>query len=614
VFLKSTSKTVKGKTYSNHLLVESVHTPNGPRHRVICSLGSLAPAPAEDWLALAHKLQDALSGQATLLPDAEVQPLIVRAQRNPSRSRPRQTVDSGEVVPVLTGQITIEDARTAGAVHVGHQIWHRLGLDAILKKIGLDDKPRLLTEVMTLNRLICPASEHAMPDWIRRTAISDILQTDFDFSSLNDENLYRNLDKLHPWRVEIEKDLADKERTLFRLDESIYFYDLTSTYFEGNCERNPKARRGYSRDGRPDCKQVVIGLVLDGDGFPKAHEVFDGNRVDTTTVDDMLAALEKRMGSKPGATVVVDRGMSSKKNLKQIAARGYFWLVAAQHGQRSDHLEEYVSGAGWETIERIPTLTNPAQKKSRVQVKRSAVNGEVHVLCLSDDRIRKDRAIRETHEKRLLADLEKLRIRIQKKRLKGEVAVGQAIGRLRQRHSRVARFYQIDYDHPGQRLNWTELVERKQQAEQLDGAYMLKTNRQDLSDEEIWRTYTLLTRVESAFRAIKSPLQERPVFHQMIRQIERRVETHIFLCVLAYHLLVSIEHTLRKQNIHTSWESLRDILSTHQIVTVRLPTVSGRILSIRKPTTPEPLHKTIYQALGIPETAAKTVKAWEAQM
>jgi transposase len=610
VFLKSTSKTVKGKTYSNHLLVESVHTPNGPRHRVICSLGSLAPAPAEDWLALAHKLQDALSGQATLLPDAEVQPLIVRAQRNPSRSRPRQTVDSGEVVPVLTGQITIEDARTAGAVHVGHQIWHRLGLDAILEKIGLDDKSRLLTEVMTLNRLICPASEHAMPDWIRRTAISDILQTDFDFSSLNDENLYRNLDKLHPWRVEIEKDLADKERTLFRLDESIYFYDLTSTYFEGNCERNPKARRGYSRDGRPDCKQVVIGLVLDGDGFPKAHEVFDGNRVDTTTVDDMLAALEKRMGSKPGATVVVDRGMSSKKNLKQIAARGYFWLVAAQHGQRSDHLEEYVSGAGWETIERIPTLTNPAQKKSRVQVKRSAVNGEVHVLCLSDDRIRKDRAIRETHEKRLLADLEKLRIRIQKKRLKGEVAVGQAIGRLRQRHSRVARFYQIDYDHPGQRLNWTELVERKQQAEQLDGAYMLKTNRQDLSDEEIWRTYTLLTRVESAFRAIKSPLQERPVFHQ----IERRVETHIFLCVLAYHLLVSIEHTLRKQNIHTSWESLRDILSTHQIVTVRLPTVSGRILSIRKPTTPEPLHKTIYQALGIPETAAKTVKAWEAQM
>lgn len=269
-----------------------------------------------------------------------------------------------------------------------------------------------------------------------------------------------------------------------------------------------------------------------------------------------------------------------------------------------------MGGAGWETIQRNPTLTNPAQKKSRVQVKRSAIDGEVHVLCLSDDRVQKDRAIREAHEKRLLADLEKLRTRIQKKRLKGEAAVAEAIGRLRQRHSRVARYYRIDYDQPEQRLSWIELAERKQQAKQLDGAYMLKTNRQDLSEEEIWRTYTLLTRVESAFRAIKSPLQERPVFHQ----IERRVETHIFLCVLAYHLLVSIEHTLRKQNIHTSWESLREILSTHQIVTVRMPTVSGRILSIRKPTTPEPLHKTIYQALGIPETAAKTVKTWEAQM
>ena len=319
MFLKSTSKTVKGKTYANHLLVESVHTPNGPRHRVICSLGSLAPAPAEDWLALSHKLHDALAGQATLLPDAKVQPLLERVRKKPSRPRTRQTGDSGEVVPVLADQITIEDARAAGAVHVGHRMWHRLGLDSVLEKIGPDDKSRLLTEVMTLNRLICPVSEHAMPDWVRRTAIGDILQT--DFSPLNDENLYRNLDKLHPCRVEIEKDLADNERTLFGLEESIYLYDLTSTYFEGNCERNPKARRGYSRDGRPDCKQVVIGLVLDGDGFPKAHEVFDGNRSDTTTVDDMLAALERRMGSKPGATVVVDRGMSSKKNLKQIAAR-----------------------------------------------------------------------------------------------------------------------------------------------------------------------------------------------------------------------------------------------------------------------------------------------------
>lgn len=604
MFLKSTSKTVKGKTYTNHLLVESFHTPDGPRHRVICSLGSLAPAPAADWLALSHKLQGALTGQAALLPDPEVQPLLEKIRRKPSRSRSQQVSGKGEVVEILTDEITVMDARAAGAVHVGHQIWLRLGLDTVLQKIGLDDKSCLLTEVMTLNRLISPASEHAMPDWVKRTAIGDILQT--DFSLLHDESLYRNLDKLHPQRVEIEKELADQERTLFNLDESFYLYDLTSTYFEGDCEKNPKAKRGYSRDGRPDCKQVVIGLVLDGDGFPKAHEVFDGNRSDTTTIDDMLAALERRITNKHAATVVVDRGMSSKKNLKQISDRGYFWLVAAHHPERNDHLEEFVGSDGWEPIERTPSSTNPAQKKSRVRVKRSTVDGEVHVLCLSDERIEKDRAIREVHEKRLLADLGKLKTRIEKNRLKGEAAVGQAIGRLRQRHSRVARYYQIDYNPQQQQLSWSELAEKKKQAKELDGAYMLKTNRQDLSEEEIWRTYTLLTRVEAAFRTIKSPLQERPIFHQL----ERRVETHIFLCVLAYHLLLSIEHTLRKQGIHTSWEFLRQTLATHQMVTVQLPTTSGRVLSIRKATTPEPQHKAIYQALGISETVAKPIKTW----
>src|SRR3990172_2523852 len=161
---------------------------------------------------------------------------------------------------------------------------------------------------MTLNRFIAPSSEHAMPDWIRRTALPDILGT--DLASVYDEALYRNLDQLHPHRVAIERGLAERERTLFNLDGSVYLYDLTSTYFEGQCPRNPQARRGYSRDQRPDCKQVVMGLVLDGDGFPQAHEGFDGNTPDHKTVAEMLASLEQRVGVRPGATVVVDRGMA----------------------------------------------------------------------------------------------------------------------------------------------------------------------------------------------------------------------------------------------------------------------------------------------------------------
>ena len=285
MYIRRTSKTVRGKTYLNHLLVESHHTPNGPRQRVICSLGSLLPAPAEEWLTLAHKLQSALTGPTSLLPDRPAETLLQRSQPAPPATASRRRALPPEPA-FLLDELTVEEARAAGAVHAGHQIWLQLGMPAILQKIGLDERAQLLTEVMTLNRLIEPSSEYAMPDWVNRTALSDILES--DLALLNDTALYRNLDQLHPHRAAVETELAARERNLFNLQESIYLYDLTSTYFEGQQVRKPKAKRGYSRDQRPDCKQVVIGLVLDGDGFPKAHEIFDGNRIDTTTVEEML--------------------------------------------------------------------------------------------------------------------------------------------------------------------------------------------------------------------------------------------------------------------------------------------------------------------------------------
>jgi transposase len=605
VFIKPTTKTIKGKTYTNHLLVESISTPKGPRHRILCSLGSLAPAPRQDWLALARKIEAALTGQTTLLPDPKVDGLVENLRHPRRPGRPRKRTGSSEIVSVLVDQIEMEKGRQAGAVHVGHQMWNRLGLDSILEKVGLDQRTRLLTEVMTLNRLVHPASEHAMPGWIRRTGLAEILKR--DFSPLNDQALYRNLDQLHPQRTTIEAGLAARERDLFNLSESIYLYDLTSTYFEGQCEKNPKAKRGYSRDHRPDCKQVVVGLVLDGDGFPKAHEVLDGNRNDSTTVDEMLAALEKPTGRIPGATVVVDRGMACKENLRQITARGYHYLVAARQPERYPFREQFEDERGWEEILREPSPNHRWQKKSHVTLKRCVCGPEVHILCLSEDRQQKDRAIRELHEKRLVGGLQKLSERIRKKRLRGEAKVGEAIGRLKQRYSRVARYYEIVYDPVAEQLIWTEQADKKRKAERLDGGYLLKTDRQDLTPEEIWRAYILLTRVESAFRAIKSPLLERPVFHQL----ERRVETHIFLCVLAYHLLVCVEKTFRDQGIYTSWESIREELSTHQIVTVVLPTSSGDILTIRKATTAEPEQRKIYQILRIPETIIQPIKTWQ---
>jgi len=489
-------------------------------------------------------------------------------------------------------------------VHVGHQLWQKLGLDAVLARAGLSARTRVLTEIMTLNRLVCPLSEHAMPDWVRRTALADLLGETFD--TLVDESLYQNLDRLHPQRVAIERALAERERTLFNLDDRLFLYDLTSTYFEGQALENPQAQRGYSRDSRPDCKQVVVGLVLDRDGFPKAHEVFEGNRPDRTTVAEMLDALEQRVGRTRGATVVVDRGMAFADNLQQIQARGYHYLVASRPGERNDHLDDFEEAAGWQEIVREPSPTNPGQQKTRVVVKRKVVGNEIHVLCKSDGREAKDRAIRETHEQRLLGALRKLQARVATGKLKDPAKVHEAIGRLKERYPRVARYYAIGYEASTASVTWAEHMERKAVATRLDGGYLLKTDRQDLTDEEIWRTYILLTRVEAAFRAMKSPLCERPIFHRL----EHRVQTHIFLCVLAYHLLVAIEKLFLEAGIHTSWATLREELTTHQVVTVVLPASNGDVLKIRRGSTPEPRHKEIYETLHIPSEVMKPVRTW----
>jgi len=601
MYLRRTTRRVGGKTYHNYLLVESVTTPKGPRQRVICSLGALAPGLKAEWLGTARRLHAALAGQTTLLPDARVDALAARARP------PRRAPAAGPGVTIDPEGVTFEEEREAGPVHVGHQMWRLLRLDTILAGAGLSARAQLLTEVMTLNRLVSPASEHAMPDWIRRTALADILGT--DFSTLSDEALYRNLDRLHPQRAAIEQALAARERTLFNLEDTLYLYDLTSTYFEGQCPHNPQAQRGYSRDHRPDCKQVVVGLVLDREGFPKAHEVFDGNRQDRTTLDAMLEILEQRTGRRGAATVVIDRGMAFADNLAQIRARHSHYIVAGRPAERHEHLEAFEDDTGWTEIFRTPSPRNPGQKQTRVFIKRVVSGAEVHVLCRSDGRLEKERAIRDKHEQRLLRDLAKLQARVAGGRLRAPAKIHEALGRLKERYPRVARYYTAAYDAATNAVSWTMHMELKTRAEHLDGTYLLKTDRQDLSDEEVWRLYILLTRVEAAFRAMKSPLMERPIFHHL----KHRVQTHIFLCVLAYHLLVAIEKRFLDQGLHTSWATLREQLSTHQVATVVLPAIDGRILKIRKASTPEDVPRDIYRVLQIPDEVMKPVKSWTAR-
>jgi transposase len=547
-----------------------------------------------------------LAGQLSLTTTAEkeVESVVARGQQG-RKSRPASgSARTDAVLAIASERVSLEEAREAGAVHVGHQIWQQLGLNEILRNAGLSEHGGLLTEVMTLNRLIFPLSEHAMPDWIRSTALADILGA--DFSSVNDEALYRNLDRLHSHREQIERELGEREKTLFGLDDTFYLYDLTSTYFEGQAASNPQAQRGYSRDKRPDCKQVLVGLVLDRNGFPKAHEVFEGNRQDRSTLQEMLESLEKRTGQKKGGTVVVDRGMAYDENLQEIRDHGHHYLVASRQPERNSWLAEFEKDEPWEEVVRAPSPRNPGQKKSHVEIKRGQKGDEVYILCRSEGRAAKDRAIREKHEQRLQEDLRALKTRIEKEQLKTPAKIHEAVGRLKERYPRVARYYRMEYDTEKKSFSWQEELDKKAVAEKLDGSYVLKTDRQDLTGDEIWRTYILLTRVEAAFRAMKSPLMERPIFHHL----QDRTQAHIFLCVLAYHLLAAIEKPFLDRDLHTSWWTLRQQLSTHQVVTVVLPTGDGKTLKIRKATTPEPVHKEIYATLNIPAEVMKPVRTW----
>lgn len=602
MFVRKTQRRYKGQAYTNFVLVESVRTPKGPRQKVVCSLGDLSPRSREQWLELARKVEAALDGQRSLVvdDDAEVAEVLERVGRGRPSRRP---LANSDLVSVHADRIRTEEHRSAGPVHVGVQYWRKLGLDEILQTIGFTERARILTLAMTMNRLIHPCSEHAMPDWIRRTALADIL--DGNFERLRDKALYRHLDRLHPKRAKIETALAERERTLFNCDNTFFLYDLTSTYFEGQAMSNPKAKRGYSRDHRPDCKQVVVGLVINGEGFPLAHEIFDGNLQDRNSLKSMLDRLGERVPIKPGQTVVVDRGMAYDENLAEIRSRKLHYLVAARHPERNRWLAEF-EGEGFAEVIRKPSPQNPFQKKPKVEVKLERRGDETYVLCRGAGRVEKDRAIRRKQEQRLISDLGKLARRIEKESLVKQEKIGEAIGRLKERYPRVARYYRIAYDTDQKKFHHELDAEKYQRAEKLDGTYLLRTDRTDLGAEEAWRLYILLTRAEDAFRDMKSPLSERPIFHQ----IERRVETHIFLCVLAYHLLVAVENTLLDKGVHTSWRTVRETLATHQVCTMVLPTDRGPVLRIRRGSTPEPQHRELYDLLGLPLEVMRPQRTW----
>ncbi len=577
-----------GKSYRSYSLAESYRSERGPRQRTLLTLGPDFDVPKSDWRGLTQLIEDRLYGTAGFLPE---EPRLVKwaekiagaVRRKEAAGRP----PPGEPVEVALESLQAEAPRELGPVAVGHHFWRLLEFDEMLRRCGLSPRYRRLAQVMVLGRLIAPASEHATPAWVRRTALDELMGT--DFSRLSEDPLYRVSDALLRHKKRLESRLYERGRTLFGIGDTVFLYDLTSTYFEGGTAANPKAARGYSRDKRGDCKQVCLGLVLGGGGFIKAHEVFAGNRADTSTVEEMLDILQRRVGSLAGGTVVVDRGMAAKANLAAIVARGCHYVVAARQSERLQWEQDF-SGGDWREVR---PETPPGSGKTSVRFQVREDGDEMHLLCKSEGRQQKDRALRELAAKRLEEALTKLVSSVSRGRLKNRDAIQRRIGRLWERYPRAAKYYQVEWE--AENLVWRRLEEKEEKASSMDGTYLLRTNRKDLDGPEIWQLYTTLARVEKAFQYLKSDLGLRPLFHRL----ERRVDGHIFISVLAYHLLHAIEFRLREQGDQRCWHTIRDILATHQRVTIAFNDSDGKHHALRVNTTPEADHKEIYDRLGI---------------
>lgn len=298
--------------------------------------------------------------------------------------------------------------------------------------------------------------------------------------------------------------------------------------------------------------------------------------------------------------------MAFDDNIAEIKRRKLNYVVASRQPERDRWLGDFEDIEGFTPVLREASPLNGAQKKTSIEVKTCADGEHTYVLCRSQQRIAKDCAIRAKQEGRLRADIDKLTRRVADGKLVKADKINQAIGRLKERYPRVARYFQICHDPHTATLVCELDASQHAKAERLDGCYLIKTDRNDLSGDELWRIYVLLTRAENAFRDIKSPLAERPIFHHT----ERRTESHIFLCVLAYHLLIAIEKTLLDQGIHTSWPTVRDTLKAHQVCTIVLPTNNGSILRIRKAANPEPDAQEIYRRLAVSPHIIKPRHTW----
>ena len=554
-------------------MVESVRTSRGPQHRVLAYLGELNASTETNW----RKAISIFNGEGQ---EEQLELFPSDAPELPSGER---------VVQVRLDGVRWERPRDFGDLFLAHHVWKLLGLDKLLaaEMSGSDaDVPwEVVAFILCAARLIAPSSELALGEsFYPRTALDDIAGVPVE--KVNKDRLYRGLDRLHPCKSAIEAHLKNRLGALFAEPFDILLYDLTSTYFEGLAEENPAAKRGYSRDHRPDCAQIVIGLVVTKSGLPLGYEVFDGNRNDATTLEEMMAKMEALYG-KASRIWVFDRGVASEKNLAALRAHGGAYLVGTPRVMLRK-VETALLDGNWQTVrEGIEVKVVPAPDGTT----------DTFILCRSADRREKEAAMHDRFERKMEDGLGRLAVAIAAGRLRSRDRLWQRIGRLKAECSRVARAYDItvEGDNASLSLAWRKDVAKAAYMRHSEGAYLLRTNLAGESEQELWHMYMQLNDAEAAFRTLKQDLSIRPVYHQ----IQQRVEAHVLVCFIAYAMYRTLDRLARDGGLDMT---ARKVLATAAMIKsgdVILPLVDGRELRLRRVSRPDKRQAEVLTRLGV---------------
>jgi transposase len=573
MYLRHTTVRKNGKTHTYWRLVQSVRIGREVKQVAVCQLGELDEAGR----LAARQLADTLVG-------VERQPGLFD---DPVPSEP---------ITLDLARLQLERGRRFGDVWLALKLWQALRLDDLLAELipeGDEHVPwPVMAAILVVSRLCAPSSDLSIAEnWFRKTALGDLLGVTDD--KINHDRLYRTHDVLLPLKEACERHLKERFGTLFGLEYDLLLYDVTSTYFEGLTADAELAKRGYSRDHRPDCLQVCIGLVVTRDGFPLGYEVFAGNRHDSTTLRAVIERMEAEYGRR-NRIWAVDRGMVSEEHLQWLRERGSLYIVGTPKSQLKKFEQSLIDGA-WHQIREGLQVQKVCADASDEQDQ-----PETFILCRSADRAQKERAMRDRFAKRIEQGLEQLQERCRRSK-PGKLEIGtveRSIGRLMQRNTRAASFFdvRVTQDATGQtQLTWKRSEVPLSLAELRDGCYLLRTNVSDWTPEELWRAYIHLTDAEAAFRTQKDQLGLRPIWHRL----GHRIEAHILICFLAYALQKTLEGWCQKAGLGRSPRKVLDELAQIHSTDVTFPTTDGRTVRLRCIVRPDPAQNALLARLGL---------------